>query len=773
MKKNYLYLSSAIILTISSSWSTSVVAQTAAAENPQAMQADDSSVETEQQGDIVVTASRRAQNLQDVPMSITALSAQSLENKVATKFFDYAASIPNLSFAVGGIGASSGRSIAVRGIADVNTTGFYIDDSPLPESLDPRILDVERIEVLRGPQGTLYGARSLGGTVRLISIQPDASETSGRIHGILSSTENTTRANYQLDGAMNLPIVQDRVGLRLVGLYQNEAGYFSRTFDSPAGGTTTVRNVARTVTDGFSASAIVKLTDDLSITPRILYQKTRLNGYPLADVAVNKTSTVPNILRIGSLDQRRTFDLPESSRDEWVLGTMDVKLTKSLGTFTSATTLFRRRTRDVEDMSDFIAAAFGLSSQIPTTIDVRHPINSFAQELRFSSSFKGPVQIVTGLFYNNLRTNQISPPITLPGLDAAAGGAFGTDFLYQKEWPTSQKDYAVYGEVSWTIIPSLTAILGARAFKNETISSITGDGIVYGGLASRAETKLKEKGITPKASLHYEFSRGNQIYATAAKGFRPGGPNQLFPAALGCPAELEGDFGLSEDEAAFYKSDSVWSYEVGAKATSLNGRLRASAAAFRIDWNNIQQRVELHCGFGFINNSGSARSQGFELEVTANPVDGLTIGAGAGYVDAKFLESSGGSRFKAGDRIPQVPEWNFNANANYRHELSSNLDGFVSADYAYVSSSNSSINANVDPATGRLVPRIRPSYQVINARVGISIDRVYEIAAFAKNLTDERASLSDITNAASEAPGRARVSITAPRTIGLELRARF
>ncbi|MDX8356476.1 TonB-dependent receptor [Sphingopyxis terrae] len=783
MAKSFLY-SSTILVSAALSMHTQAMAQTApSSATVSAMPSADAdassagdeaprAAEPSDPNDIVVTASRRAQSLQDVPMSITAVSGQTLENKVATTFFDYAASIPNLSFAVAGVGPSSGRSIAVRGISDVNTTGFYIDDSPLSESLDPKILDVERIEVLRGPQGTLYGARSLGGTVRLITIQPDASEVSGRFHAALSTTHNTDRPNYQIDGAINLPIVQDRIGVRLVGLHQRDAGYFTRTFDVAGGGTRTLRNIGQSRTDGFSAAAVIKLTDNLSVTPRILYQNSRLNGYQLADVPVNNASTTPNVLVVRSLDQRRGSDVPESTTDRWLLGTVDVKLSTSYGSFTSATTLFRRRARDVEDQTDFIASAFGLPEAIPTSLDVRSPVNSFSQELRFASAFKGPVQIVAGLFYSNTRSNQMSPPNIIPGIDAATGGALGTDFIYSKDWPTRQKDYAAYGEVNWEFLPSLTAIVGARVFKNETTSSITGRGVVYGGFDQRPEQTLKESGVTPKFSLQYEFSRGNQVYATVAKGFRPGGPNQLFPEIFGCTTDLAA-VGLTPDQAAFFKSDSVWSYEAGAKATMFDRRLRASIAGFRIDWNNIQQKVQLQCGFDFKNNSGTARSQGVELEISANPFEGMTISAGGGYVDAKFTGLSGGSKFKAGDRVPQVPKWNFNLNADYRRDLGSSLEGFVHWDYAYVGSSNSSINANVNPATGRLVPRIRPSYEIMNARIGVMIDRRYELAVFAKNLTDERASLSDITAAAVEAPGRTRVTINQPRTFGAEIRYSF
>lgn len=730
------------------------------------------SPETVDTGDIVVTATRRSQSLQEVPMSISAVTATALQSKVATTFIDYASSVPNLSFSVSGVGPSSGRSVAVRGIADVNTTGFYIDESPLVESLDPRILDVDRVEVLRGPQGTLFGARSLGGTVRLITTQPSASETSGRAHASISTTKGTNKPNYQIDGAINLPIVTDKVGLRVVGLRQYDAGYYTRTFDRPAGGTQTLRNIGRTITDGVSASAVIKLTDELSVTPRILFQHTRLNGLPLADVAVDKSSPVPSVLRVKSLDQRRTFDVAEASEDKWLLGTVDVKLEKSFGTFSYSTTLFRRRTRDVEDQTDFIASAFGLSQKIPTTIEVNHPTDSFAQELRFSSTFKGPFQVVAGLFYDNIRSNEWSPPNIIPGIDAALGGVLGTDFIYQKNWPSKQEDFAAYGEVNWNVLPRVTLITGARLFKTKTTASIQGDGIVYGGPSSRPSSTLNESGVTPKASIQYEFSRGNQIYVTAAKGFRPGGPNQLFPTLFGCDTDLAA-LGLTSDQAAFYKSDSVWSYEVGAKATMFDRKLRASISGFRIDWGNIQQKILLQCGFDFKRNSGAARSQGFEFELNANPVDGLTLSAGGGYVDAKIVEQSPTSRFKVGDRIPQVPKWNLNFSADYRQAISGNMEGFLHADYTYVDSSNSSLNANVDPVSGRLIPRIRPSYELVNTRLGVSFGEQTEIALFAKNLTDERASLSDITSAAVEAPDRARVAINQPRTFGIEARYKF
>ncbi len=720
-------------------------------------------------GEIVVTATRRSQSIQDVPLSITAVTAELLNRKAATNFFDYASSVPNLSFGNTAEGTTSSRTIAIRGIADRNTTGFYIDDTPVSESLDPRIVDVSRIEVLRGPQGTLYGARSMGGTVRLITEQPDASKFSGRVHGAISSTSHADRPNWQLDGAINIPLVDDRAAIRIVGVHQQEAGFFNREY-GPAGSVNKVDNVGRQLIDGVSVSALIKPADGLSITPRLLYQNTRANGFPFSDVAVNNGPT-PQALIPKSLVQRRTFDIPESSRDKWLLATLDVKYSAAIGTVTSSSSYFRRRTSDVEDTTDFVAAAFGLGgAPIATAAEIDNPIDSYTQEVRFASAFKGPFQIVTGLYYNRNETSRIYPSIIVPGLDARLGGALGTDLLYKTATSITQTEYAAYAEGTLSITDKLKVIGGLRGFRVKTNSVTNSDGIVVGGPTVVPSQSQTQRGITPKASIQYEFSRGNQIYVTAAKGFRPGGVNGVVPTALGCAADLQA-LGRTPESTRFFNQDSVWSYEVGAKSTLLDRRVTAAASLFRIDWSDIQQRIQLSCGFGFRGNAGSARSQGAEFELSAHPTDTIDVNIGFGYTDAKFTSNAAGTRFSDGDRVPQVPRVTATIGADYHRALTDSLDGFVHADYSYVGSSTSSINANTD-ASGRLIPRIRPSYEVVNARIG-GVYQGFEVAVFAKNLTNERANLSDSVAVGADAPGRARVTINPPRTIGLELRTKF
>src|SRR5947209_14115513 len=180
--------------------------------------------------EVIVTAQKRSESEQSVPMSMTTFSRAALEQKSITDFFDYATKVPNLAFAPTGDGVGTARTVSIRGISGDNVTGFYIDDTPLPDSLDPRVLDIDHIEVLRGPQGTLYGARSMGGVVRIITKEPELSQFSADVHGGVSDTSNTNRPNYTGDAVLNIPIIANRIALRISGFYDEQAGYFKRSY---------------------------------------------------------------------------------------------------------------------------------------------------------------------------------------------------------------------------------------------------------------------------------------------------------------------------------------------------------------------------------------------------------------------------------------------------------------------------------------------------------------------------------------------------------------
>src|SRR6201996_4885285 len=219
----------------------------------------------DQLAEIVVTAQKRSESLQTVPVSITTFGSEQLQERAVANFMDYATSVPNLGFGSSGDGAANSRTISIRGVSGDNTTGFYLDETPLPDSLDPRIVDINHIEVLRGPQGTLYGARSMGGTVRLLTNQPDTNNFSATVHGGVSSTQHTNAPNYVADGVVNFPLIQDTLALRVVGFYDREAGFFKRRFPVTAGSDqlATVDDIGRSVVAGGSASLLWKVTDSL------------------------------------------------------------------------------------------------------------------------------------------------------------------------------------------------------------------------------------------------------------------------------------------------------------------------------------------------------------------------------------------------------------------------------------------------------------------------------------------------------------------------------
>ncbi|WP_395670281.1 TonB-dependent receptor [Phenylobacterium sp.] len=709
-----------------------------------------------------MTANRRAETVLEAPLSITAVSAEALQEKAATSFFDYASAVPNLSFGNTSYGVNS-RTIALRGIAGGGTTGLYIDETPVPESLDPKIFDVERIEVLRGPQGTLYGARSMGGTVRLITVQPSTSEVSGRLHASVSDTAYAPKPNFQVDGAYNIPL-SDTLALRVSGIREYTAGYFERAYPDANGGLTTVDGVGALTTSGLSVAALFKPSDSLSITPRLIYQKNSYKGFPFGDVAVpDPLAPVP--LVPSSLTNLREFDIPESAKDKFLLASAEIRLERAFGTFTSATSYFDRTASNVEDNSLALSGALGLPIA-RAVIANDEDGKQFTQEFRFSSDFEGPFQLVAGLYYNHTKGFEVFPPTVVAEL-----AEFGLDTnVYSGQFRDSSKEYAAYAEGTLNVTQRLSLTAGARLFETKTEAQTTTDGLAVGGLQVGPVRKHKENGINPKFSAKYELTDSAQVYATAAKGYRPGG-SQAPLTAPSCAADLA-RLGITPEDTATFKSDSVWSYEVGAKGRAFDNRVSAAAAVFRIDWSDIPQTITLPCGFLFRDNAGKARSQGVELEFDAHPVDGLSLGLGFGYTDAKITKTLEGGSLRAGDRIQQVPRYTLTASAGYDWPVTERIEGFVNADYKYVSNSISTVNSIRDPATGSLAPRFRPSYDIVGARAGVRFDNV-ELAVFGKNLTNEIASLSDVVSLGAEAPGRARVSINQPRTIGVEARLTF
>ncbi|HEY3786047.1 MAG TPA: TonB-dependent receptor [Steroidobacteraceae bacterium] len=760
--------------------------------------------------EVIVTAQKRSESEQSVPMSMTTFSSATLQQKSINDFFDYATKVPNLAFAPTGDGVGTARTVSIRGISGQNVTGFYIDDVPLPDSVDPRVLDIDHIEVLRGPQGTLYGARSMGGTVRLITKTPELTQTTGEVHAGVSDTDHTAEPNYTFDGIVNFPIVTDRVALRLTGFYDNQAGWFKRSFctdPSTAGtsclplsttGRTTLDNIAQVDSYGGSASLTIKLTDDITITPRAMIQRAQYNGFPLADFNSTPGNGIgfpvptpptgppplPKPLLSNDFTQARFFNVPEGGSDWWDLYSVAVHWNTGIGELVSSTAYFDRTVDEHEDQSEFIWAAITSGAGAPPEpgpIEEIKDYQRFVEEVRFASQLPGPVQFVVGGFFSDFHGRlpfaSLYPPSEVPGLDAVTTGGQPNNpdgfpnLVFAQDFHTDVKEPAVFGEVSWNITPALKATAGLRWYQVKTTSFGFEEGLaVGGGKIVSPQITDNENGTNPKVELDYHLDPDKMVYALASKGFRPGGVVPIVPpgtpnTANDCVAALAlANPNITLDDTRSFHSDSLWNYELGTKTAWLDHRLTLNAAGFYIKWKNIQQPVLLQCGFQFIANAGAAESKGGELELRAAATNHLSLSVGVGYQNAKITQA-GESAQAVGSPVFDVPNWTGNGSASYTAPLSGEWNWVGELDYSYVGSSFSSSN-------GTDLTRERPAYRLFDAHLGIRNGST-EIALVGKNLNNDITNLGDNRSIAAEVPGRPRLFMNQPRTVGIEVRHSF
>ncbi len=723
--------------------------------------------------EITVTATKRSETLQNVPMSISAFSAAQLNERMVQSFIDYGTSVPNLGFAATGVGSAASRTISIRGISGDNVTGFYIDETPVPDSIDPRIVDVERIEVLRGPQGTLYGARSMGGTVRLITEQPHADEMDGHVSVTGSSTDMTNTPNYAANGAVNLPLIENRLAARVVGFYESDAGWFKREFpSSPGSATDTVlRDIGHTNNYGGALSLSLQATDSLTITPRVMHQRSDYNGFPYADFTIPASG--PYSFTPTDFVQQRQYNVPEGGHDEWSLYSVGLTWKMAYGSLVSSSSYFDRNIFEMEDSTPFVQYVannfMGIEAQVPAApISEAQKFHRYVQEVRFSSALQGPFQYVAGVYYAYTDQAQIFPPALVPGINALSGDTLGTDIQYASYTRSLTKEPAVFGEGTYRLTSKLSLTLGARWYRVTSASDAgTQEGFAVGGPEFIIPgSTITESGVNPKVQADYHLTDNHMVYATVSKGFRPGGVTPGIPDApsVGCTGNLA-SLGLTAAQTRHFESDHLWNYELGAKTAWLDDRLTVDTAGYFIRWDNIQQTVALPCGFGYTANAGSAQSKGFELEAHARPWPALDLSSGVGYEHAIITSAGATSPQQPGDRVSQVPDWTGNVSATFTHTFGAGLKSTMNLTYSYV---GESLSANNDPTN----PRIRPPYELLDARFALSRN-AYEIALFAKNLTNEHANLADNRSIAAELPGHPRIVTNQPRTIGIELRAKF
>jgi outer membrane receptor protein involved in Fe transport/outer membrane protein OmpA-like peptidoglycan-associated protein len=714
--------------------------------------------------EIVVTAERRSETAQSAPLSITAISSATIEKFDIQDFSDYAKMVPNLSFGLG-VGSSSvstqgipaAMGFTIRGISGNNTTAFYIDDTPLPDSLNPRVLDIGHIEVLRGPQGTLFGASSMGGMVRLITQQADMNTFSGTADVQGYGMSHATLPGGEASTIVNVPLAPDVAAVRLSAFGSYAPGYFKRTYDDPAalnvtgqpvaGPAVTVNNVGAATEEGVSATFRVMPNDDLVLTPLFRWQKIQANGFPIADYDPN------------NLVQRRILNQPESSADEFYFGAFTGAYTTPFGRFVSSTSWLTRNFSDVEDGAD--ANTVYLSPVLllaPSLGEGR--TETFTEEDRFESSFDFPVQAVVGFFYQNSR-NRYRNLVDQPGL---VGEGYPTNYVWDLN-PNldNTTQLAGYFDITYTPIDEIEIQVGGRESQLTHYTYAFSSGIFGTGLG---QTDATENAFTPRFSAKYRFDSQTMVYATAAQGFRTGGAN--VPLGSAC-----GGFGFSTTEQVPYVPDTLWSYEAGVKSSLLDNRVSFSADVYHIDWSKIQQSETLSngangCFAALTLNLGSAQSDGGELEVNARVTEDFSVHVAAGYEDARLTKVVPGTEYYVGEPLSSVPKWTASASAEYDIPQSWG-NYFVRAQYSYTGKSTS----YTEVAAGLL----RKSYELTDVRLGVNYDD-YTVSLFSKNLFDSRPNLADENPVSAltcpfNGPCRYRYYVGPPREVGVEFRYKF
>jgi iron complex outermembrane receptor protein len=689
--------------------------------------------------EIVITGNRRGEELlREVPQSVTAITAETLERTQAHSLSDYVGRIPGMSVAGGRLG---NERITLRGLnagGVASTIATYVDETPFGSSsalanggvlaldLDPS--DVQRVEVLRGPQGTLYGSSALGGVMRFITVDPDTGDFSLRLRGELESTEDG-EMSHGARGLINIPL-GDQAGLRLSGWLRSDGGFID---DSARG----VEDVNSGETVGFRAKFLLHATDNLAIRLTAMTQTIEND----ADNSVGYFP-VPLTPVDGELDQSRSFSENGEVKYDILNGTVDWDLGwASLSSSSSYTELNQSRTDDS-------TIAFGLASYLVNTMEQ----DKFTQELRLASPDSDRFEWLLGFFY----TDENADLLQQIYLNTPPGGPFsGLDLTLGSTY----EEIALYANGTYYFSPQFDINVGVRFSQNEQT-------VLQGGTAAPANDESSEDEIvTYSISPRWRMSDDTMLYARIATGYRPGGPNVLSAFGTAVPPTFD--------------PDTATNYEVGIKSDVIDGLLRIDAALFRIDWDDIQVLVSDGTVSGN-GNGGTATSEGLEWAATLTPADGLTFLWSGAYTDARLTsdtDPSGGPVVVGGvdgDRLPGVAEWTSSIDGEYEFAAFGGHEAYVGGTWRYVGERMTGFSLDLDADFG--VTQIElPSYNVLDLRAGVDFG-TFAVELFAKNATDERTIL-DFGGYGTTPPSTPTIngsaSVLRPRTVGISLSAEF
>ncbi|MEQ1538785.1 MAG: TonB-dependent receptor [Sphingorhabdus sp.] len=719
--------------------------------------------------DIVVTARKREELLQDVPISVAALSGSQLAQQGLSDTAELATAVPGISIQDGGPGY---RAVFIRGVAsergNAATTGFYIDEAPaqpggtVQSIVEPLYFDVARVEVLRGPQGTLFGGSSMGGTIRIINNAPDTRKFAAAFGGDLSSTQDGG-INEQVSGMVNLPIAPDTAALRLAASFRHHDGFIDKIvapggFSGPdrdsVGPTQLFENVNSDKSLTLRGALLLKLGDAVEITPSVFHQNTH-GGVGAMDLPPKAG------------DQRRMVVADEYLRDKVTIANLLVKVDLGSVELLSSSTLNWRRSSFSEDGSDYLRETFLPSVGLPRVavignFDGTGRENEFTQEIRLTSTGSGPLGFVLGGFYENRRasgTSLVQSSDLLVKFPIAAF-YYPTGVLFSSASEGQRKHYALFGELNYNLTDKLSLSAGLRYYDYKLTST---------QLNPTATTRSAENGFSPRFSLSYKLSDGNLVYATVSRGFRPGGPGRrLTPLfAARCQAQYAAA-GIGIDANGNvdpYDADSLWNYEVGVKTQTADRRLTFNAAAYAIEWKNIQQLYFPSCGAASTQNFGSARIRGIEADFNAALTDQFSLFGGININSSKIAHDVPELGVTAGTELQNTPRFTANINARFAFDGPFGSDAYVLGNVRHVGSSYRDFD-RTNPL------KFQDKYTLVGLRAGMDLGKV-DITLYVDNLFNQAPMISNFLSSFGLIPSRERGFTVQPRTVGASVRIDF
>ena len=757
---------------------------------------------------IIVTATKRALSLLDVPFSINAQTEADIQRSGANTIEDLSRNVAGLTIQNLGPGQSQ---VSVRGVSAgqivrdqpgvKEQVGVYLDESVISLSLftpDLDLYDLNRVETLRGPQGTLFGSGSVGGTIRYITNQPDMTHLQGSVEANLNVLAGGDVGGH-LKAMLNAPLTGG-VAMRAVGYYTRYGGFIDAL--GPGGG--------NNVNDGHRAGGRIAFTLEpaagVRITPRVLYQEIRANGFnreEIFNLFANPftNAAAPNGRAPVTLGERQEYLLlPEHFSDDTFLADLTAQFELSpMASITSISTYINRDivvSRDASALTGSVSVDLGFPNAavlLPSNLVDSTSLETFAQEVRLATNTGGPANLVAGLFYST--TNRFyHQRLPTPGYDAftdarlgagtsaAVANGFPPNSPYNSDLPYSIKQAAIFGEATFDF-GRFHATAGGRYYDFSETRRFKS-----GGLFSNDDNRTdrtSSNGFSPRFILTYEPADDIRVNAQASQGFRLGGVNDPLNLPLCTPndAALFGGF-------QSYGDEKLWNYELGVRARRHG--LNFSAAGFYTDISNLQVTLDAgSCSSRIVFNVPKAHTMGVEWELSATPVEGLDLSISGSLVSAKFDSTLPGvlaatTGIRDGNRLPTVPNFQMAAAATYSFPFADDANAYVGASFQHVGSrytqpSDQENNprsfvsglpfggASGNNAT--IVDLKLPSYNYVNLSAGVDWNNGLGVMLYVNNLFDENALLSFDR----ERGGRARLgfNVGQPRVIGITLRKRF